>query len=164
MRRKPRNIVIIAVVACATTCAMLFITERTVNHEKIITPIPTVAVPTGKPDVEGATVAGAKRVGYRVSWYGQEYCDKYNPRCITASGEKFDENAFTCACADWIPLHSRILVSHEGRSVVVQCNDRGNFEGKGRVLDLSKASFAELAPVSKGVIDVEIEVIGKEEL
>jgi len=142
---------------------MLFIVGRTVNHEKNITPT-TATIPAVQRAREDVAVGGAERIGGRVSWYGQEYCDKHNPKCLTASGERFDEGDLTCACADWIPLRSRILVSHEGRSVVVVCNDRGNFESKGRVLDLSKASFAELAPVSKGVIDVEIEVIGKEEL
>jgi len=41
---------------------------------------------------------------------------------------------------------------------VARCNDRGSFNEKyNREMDLSKATFATLAPLSKGVIAVKIE-------
>ncbi len=44
--------------------------------------------------------------------------------------------------------------------MVAKCNDRGSFEKAfGRVADLSKASFQELAPLEKGVLQVQYEVL-----
>lgn len=94
------------------------------------------------------------------SWYGQEYCDRYSPECITASGEKFDESLLTCACSRSIPLGSYIKFTYQGNSVVAKCNDRGAFEkAYGRVADLSKATFLKLAPLEKGVLQVQYEVL-----
>jgi len=53
-----------------------------------------------------------------------------------------------------------VVVRHEGRSVTVTvvsfcaCGDRA---GKATVIDLSPAAFEQLAPLSEGVIDVEVE-------
>jgi rare lipoprotein A (peptidoglycan hydrolase) len=95
-----------------------------------------------------------------VSFYNNSYCEKYNPACITASGEKFDDTAFTCACSYDFEIGDKIIVSYQDKSIEVICNDRGNFEKKyNRMLDLSEASFASLAMLSKGVIKVDLEVI-----
>ncbi len=56
-----------------------------------------------------------------------------------------------------------VTVSHDGRSVSVKlsdfcaCGDRG---GKPTLIDLDDASFARLAPLSAGVIEVSIEFGG----
>jgi rare lipoprotein A len=49
------------------------------------------------------------------------------------------------------------------RNVDVRINDRGPFV-RGRVIDLSPAAFSRLAPLSRGVVRVRLEVIrmGKE--
>lgn len=95
------------------------------------------------------------------SYYGQSYCEQFNPGCKTASGELFDETLYTCACPSHIPLGSVLLVSSGGRSLEVRCNDRGGFGKHGRVLDLSKASFEYFASTSSGIIPVEFEVMGR---
>lgn len=95
----------------------------------------------------------------KVSWYGQEYCDKYSPECITASGEKFDDSQLTVACSNDYRLGDLLKITYNGKTVTARCNDRGSFEKYGRKLDLSKATFMALAPLSKGVIEVEIEKI-----
>jgi len=95
----------------------------------------------------------------KVSYYDRTYCEKFNPSCLTASGEVFDDTAFTCACGSNIKLGSFLKISYQGSSVIVKCNDRGGFEAKGRIADLSKASFEALASLSKGVIRVKMEVL-----
>jgi rare lipoprotein A len=66
------------------------------------------------------------------SYYGNESGSK------TASGERFNQNAMTCAHRS-LPFGTKLRVSAGGRSVVVTVNDRGPFV-RGRVLDLSKGA------------------------
>jgi rare lipoprotein A len=66
------------------------------------------------------------------SFYGNESGSK------TASGERFNQNAMTCAHRS-LPFGTKLRVSSGGRSVVVTVNDRGPFV-HGRVLDLSKGA------------------------
>jgi len=107
-----------------------------------ITPSPQVVAPTES----------------KVSWYGQEYCDKYNPACLTASGEKFDDTKLTVACSQKHKIGDTFKITYGEKTVVARCNDRGSFNVKyNREMDLSKATFATLAPLSKGVIAVKIE-------
>lgn len=101
----------------------------------------------------GACAAGARdaRRGM-ASWYG----DKYHGR-KTASGEVFDMRALTAAHRT-LPFGTRVRVTDvsSGRTVVVRINDR--FPGtKGRIIDLSKAAFARIAPLERGVITVTVQ-------
>lgn len=66
------------------------------------------------------------------SFYGNESGPE------TASGERFNENALTCAHRS-LPFGTKLRVTFQRRSVVCRVNDRGPFI-KGRVLDLSTAS------------------------
>ena len=96
----------------------------------------------------------------KASWYGQDYCEKHNLSCRMANGERFDENAFTAACPLHWQLGQQLEVTHKDKSIVVECTDRGGFEKiYGRITDLSKASFAALAPTSQGIIKVKIKEI-----
>lgn len=72
----------------------------------------------------------------------------------TASGEWFNPNAMTAAHKT-LPMGTRLKVTNKatGKSVVVRINDRGPYVG-GRCLDLSRAAFAKIAPVSAGVANV----------
>lgn len=85
------------------------------------------------------------------------YCCEHHGRA-TASGEIFNQNALTAA----VPKRSQFgtyRVTHNGKSVIVRANDTGGFAKYGRVIDLSKAAFARLAPTSRGVIRVCMERI-----
>lgn len=168
--KKNLKLILVGSVACASTCILTLGAISLKNHETNPTPTPTVeSVPAEKFDAEKNTFVSVEQRSFntgskRVSWYGQDYCDKHNPSCITASGEKFDESALTAACADSIPLGANLKFTWVGKAgevkeVVVRCNDRGAFEGMGRVADLSKASFEALAPLSVGVLQVEMEVL-----
>lgn len=94
------------------------------------------------------------------SYYDEGYCLRFNPDCVTASGDVFDDSAYTLACSNEIPLGSLVLISYNGKTVQARCNDRGSFQKKyGRIADLSQATFLALAPLSKGIIKIEMEVL-----
>jgi rare lipoprotein A len=75
----------------------------------------------------------------------------------TASGQRFNESAMTCAHRS-LPFGTKLRVTHGGRSVVVTVNDRGPFV-HGRVLDLSTAAAREVGLTSAGVGQVTAEVL-----
>lgn len=103
--------------------------------------------------VRGAAAGDVFQRG-EASWYG----GKFHGR-TTASGEKYDKYALTAAHKT-LPFGTmvRVTAPENGRSVVVRINDR--FPGTaGRVIDLSEAAFARLAPNARGVIDVELVVL-----
>lgn len=64
------------------------------------------------------------------------------------------------AANPWLPLGSYVKVTNRanGKSVIVQINDRGPF-GPGRIIDLDKVAFQKIAPLGAGVIDVKMEEI-----
>ena len=85
------------------------------------------------------------------SFYGNESGSK------TASGQRFNQNAMTCAHRS-LPFGTKLRVTHGGQSVVVTVNDRGPFV-HGRVLDLSTAAARAVGLTSAGVGRVTAEVI-----
>lgn len=89
---------------------------------------------------------------HTATWYG----GKFHGR-LTASGERYNQNAFTCASNKY-KFGTRLKVTNKanGKSVVCRVNDRGGFSKYGTTLDLSKASFAKIAPLSQGKIKVTI--------
>jgi len=100
----------------------------------------------------GAIRAGFGRVfSGLASFYGNESGRQ------TASGQRFDQNALTCAHRS-LPFGTKLRVTHGDRSVVVTVNDRGPFV-KGRVLDLSTAAARAVGLTSAGVGRVTAEVI-----
>ncbi len=64
------------------------------------------------------------------------------------------------AANKWLPKGSYVKVTNKanGKSVIVQINDRGPFV-PGRIIDLDKVAFAEIASLGAGVIDVKMEEI-----
>jgi rare lipoprotein A len=85
------------------------------------------------------------------SFYGNESGSK------TASGQRFNQNAMTCAHRS-LPFGTKLRVTHGGRSVVVTVNDRGPFI-KGRVLDLSTGAARAVGLTGAGVGRVTAEVV-----
>lgn len=79
-----------------------------------------------------------------VSWY--------------AKGLK-NPQAFTTACWNEFPKGTKFKVTYMGNSVVAFCNDRGRFKEMGRFLDLSSGAFKQLAPLSRGLLRVKVEVL-----
>ena len=85
------------------------------------------------------------------SFYGNESGSK------TASGQRFNQNAMTCAHRS-LPFGTKLRVTHGGSSVVVTVNDRGPFI-RGRVLDLSTGAARAIGLTSAGVGRVTAEVV-----
>jgi rare lipoprotein A len=82
------------------------------------------------------------------SFYGNESGSE------TASGQRFNENAMTCAHRS-LPFGTKLRVTHGDRSIVVTVNDRGPFV-RGRVLDLSTAAARALGIEGLGQVTAEV--------
>jgi rare lipoprotein A len=88
------------------------------------------------------------------SYYGNELAGNR-----TASGERFDPHAFTCAHRS-LPLGTLVRVTNlsNGRSVLVRVNDRGPFI-RSRILDMSVAAARDIDMVRTGKAMVRLEVV-----
>jgi peptidoglycan lytic transglycosylase len=82
------------------------------------------------------------------SFYGNESGSR------TASGQRMNANAMTCAHRS-LPFGTRLRVTHDGRSVVVTVNDRGPFV-RGRVLDLSTGAARAIGLGGLGQVVAEV--------
>ncbi len=106
--------------------------------------------------VSGASAAQpAGIVSGVASWYGGG--ERLNPH--NAMGRRVDPRALEAAMWD-VPLgqHVRVTDPRSGRSVVVRITDRGPARRlSGRVIDLSRAAFARLAPLRQGLVRVTVE-------
>ena len=102
------------------------------------------------------------------SYYG----DSWNGK-TTANMEVFDSTKYTCA-SPYIPFGKILKVTNveNNKSVTVKVNDRGPFKmdkqgraifplqpHKTRILDLSKASFASISNLEKGLIKVKYKIL-----
>jgi len=96
--------------------------------------------------------------GYSESGIASYYSMKYHNR-KTASGERFDNYAMTAA-HNSLPFGTRVIVLNinNGKTVVVKINDRGPFV-KGRIIDLSRAAFAKIENIEKGIAEVKIRIV-----
>jgi rare lipoprotein A len=58
-----------------------------------------------------------------------------------------------------LPLGTRLLLSHGGRSVVVRVNDRGPAAWTGRSLDVSRGAATALGLIQSGTGKVNVTVL-----
>ena len=91
------------------------------------------------------------------SWYGPGFAGK-----PTASGERFDPGALTCAHPK-LPFGTLLAVTNveNGKRVVVRVNDRGPFARK-RIVDVSQEAAKRLGFIEKGVAKVRLEIVERE--
>lgn len=91
------------------------------------------------------------------SWYGQEFHGR-----PTASGERFDMYARTCAHKE-LPFGTTLKVTNISNSKTVTCvvNDRGPFV-PGRDLDLSYGAAREIGLTGPGTARVNLEYLGRD--
>jgi len=77
-------------------------------------------------------------------------------RCEVGEASWYGHPGLTAASPS-LPFGTHVTVKNltNGRTVTVIINDRGPFVG-GRIIDLSKQAFAEIAPLGAGVIQVRI--------
>lgn len=89
----------------------------------------------------------------KASWY-----DDHGNRA--ANGEIYNMHAMTAAHPS-LALNSIVEVTNiqNGKKVRVRVNDRLPPVHEGRIIDLSAAAFRRLAPLNRGLINVEIRVI-----
>ena len=102
--------------------------------------------------------------GHTASYYTVESCIKESGQCVMANGKRLCDYDYTCASWDY-PFETLLKITNTdtGHFVFVRVTDRGpakKLHKKGRVIDLSKIAFMKLAPLSQGIIPIEIEVIG----
>lgn len=93
------------------------------------------------------------------SWYGEAHRGK-----LMANGEPFDPDKPTAA--SWFyPLGTRVRVTTESdpqRSVIVTITDHGpakRLVREGRIIDLARAAFEQLASPDLGLIPVSVEPV-----
>ena len=77
----------------------------------------------------------------------------------TASGERLHHDSMTCAHRT-LPFGTHLRVTHvdNGRSVVVNVNDRGPYV-RGRIVDLSWGAARELGMIAQGIATVVVEAV-----
>ena len=88
------------------------------------------------------------RVTIRSSWYGEQHRGR-----LTASGEKFNPDGFTCTCWDH-DLGSILEVEHQGKRLFLRVNDRGPAPWTKRTLDITERAAKYLGFHEAGEADV----------
>lgn len=90
----------------------------------------------------------------RASWYGPGFHGRQ-----TASGERFDQRASTCAHKT-LRFGTRVRVTNlaNGRSVVCRVNDRGPFVA-GRSIDVSREVAVRLGMIRSGSVPVRLQIL-----
>lgn len=94
-----------------------------------------------------------------VSFYADDFHGKG-----TAFGETFDMEEISAAHRSF-PHNTLVQVTNmeNGKSVTVRVNDRGPYVD-GRDMDLSKAAFEKISPVSRGVIQATLRRLGDKDM
>jgi len=98
------------------------------------------------------------------TWYSEKSCKKEGTSGIwTASGERFDENAMTCAMRRRdFGKYYKVTNLANNKSVIVRHNDYGpnrDLFSKRRIIDLTKGAFVKISCVHEGIIEVTIEEV-----
>ena len=107
---------------------------------------------------ETATYKESKTAHYYqrglASYYGKGFQNKK-----TASGERFNLHSLTAAHRT-LPFGTKVVIKNvrNGKTVKVRINDRGPFV-KGRIIDLSRAAFSQIASLNEGLARVEIRIV-----
>ena len=79
----------------------------------------------------------------KLSWYAS---GRY------ANGTPYKGDRMTAACWNEYAKGTKFKITYKGKSIMVVCDDRGNFKKLGRFLDLSKLAFSKLADPRLGII------------
>ena len=108
--------------------------NRTVSQENI------TKEPVDEIIVQGTKVVVGKKHTGACSWYAH--------------------TGTLSAANPWMPIgsYARVTNQENGKSVIVQINDRGPFVAS-RIIDLDKVAFEEIASLGSGVINVKMEEI-----
>jgi len=100
---------------------------------------------------DNTPVAGPYPKTGMASWYSAR---------ITATGERFDDNDLICALRKKdFGKHYKVCNTANNKCVAVRHNNFGPskyFYNQGRIIDLSKAAFSQIADLEEGIIEVTI--------
>ena len=110
-------------------------------------------------EIDSLDLSLAKLKFLKKNAHASYYADKFHGR-KTASGKKFDNNAYTAAHKK-LPFGTKLKVTNEanGKFVIVEITDRGPFS-KAREIDLSRRAFMDITSnKNSGVVIVTIEEI-----
>lgn len=122
----------------------------------------TVAIDSVKIEkVDTVRIYKGKFKPFKTGAHASYYADKFHGR-KTASGKLFDMNKLTAAHKK-LPFGTIIKVTNEknGKSVIVEINDRGPYV-KGREIDLSRKAFFTIAGSREsGYIKATLEILQK---
>jgi rare lipoprotein A (peptidoglycan hydrolase) len=88
-----------------------------------------------------------------------EVASFYSSGRVTASGEKFDKTALKAAHRS-LPFGSivKVVNKRNGKSVVVEINDRGPAKWTKRTIDLTHGAARAIGMIKRGVVPVHLEV------
>lgn len=131
-----------------TVVSLVSYQSHGINNNKIVTSKDSInksKMPSPRQSIKSDTlVETGKFKIYKTDAHASYYADKFNGR-KTTSGKRFDNNKYTAAHKK-LPFGTKVKVTNEanGKSVVVEINDRGPFV-KSREIDLSKRAFKEIA-------------------
>jgi len=99
------------------------------------------------------------------SYYGTEACAfNHDEKCPTANGEslyKLIKSDVPYAAMWNVPFNTKVKVCNvdNDKCTTVIIKDRGPNKRLGRLIDLNKKSFAEIASVRHGLVNVSLEVL-----
>jgi rare lipoprotein A len=88
-----------------------------------------------------------------------DFASFYSSGRVTASGEKFDKAALRAAHPS-LPFGSivKVVNKRNGKSVVVEINDRGPAKRTRRAIDLTREAAKRIGMINSGVVPVRLEV------
>ena len=110
-------------------------------------------------EIDSLNLSNLKLKFLKKNAHASYYHNKFNGR-RTASGKRFDNNAYTAAHKK-LPFGTIVKVTNEanGKFVIVEITDRGPFT-KAREIDLTRKAFIDIASnKNSGVVHVTLEVI-----
>lgn len=91
-----------------------------------------------------------------ISTTASYYADKFNGR-KTSNGETFSNQGMTCASNQYtLGTYVEVTNPKNGKSIVCKVNDR---IGKAGRIDLTKKGFSQLAPLSAGLVNVNVKKV-----
>lgn len=111
------------------------------------TPPPAQPPAPSSPPATSASARTGQGGTTTASWYGDE------SGTHTANGDRYDPDGLTFAHRS-MPFGTAVSFCRGGSCVVATCTDRGPATWTGRDFDLSRATFAALAPLRAGVATV----------
>lgn len=91
----------------------------------------------------------------KASWYGNELRGH-----LMANNQPFDPDQLTCASWNYnLGTYLKVINLDNNKFVIVQVTDRGPNKKLNRIIDMSKNSFAAIADIKLGIINVKVEKV-----